>query len=99
MGFLVDSGSDTTILPLFPYKFWFDFKPNPQAKTTLGGVEGRGITAYPSKINLQINQEKFKIRCHFVKSNTIPLLGRLDLWDKFNWCFDNQRQRVVFGRI
>lgn len=99
IGFLVDSGSDATVLPLIPYQFWFNFKPAPEAKTTLGGIEGKGVTAYPSKISLKISNEKLVVHCYFVKSNTIPLLGRLDLWDKFNWIFDNQRNQVVFERI
>ena len=99
VGFLVDSGSDTVVLPLSPYRFWFNFTPKATEKTILGGVEGRGITAYPSKINLQIGKENIETRCYFVKSNTMPLLGRLDIWDKFNWFFDNKRQRLVFERI
>ena len=99
IGFLVDSGSDTIILPLAPYHFWFNFKPDAKTATTLGGVEGKGVTSYPSKIALQIGKEEFTIRCYFVKSNTMPLLGRLDIWDKFNWIFDNKKNQVIFERI
>lgn len=99
IGFMVDSGSDTIVLPLAPYHFWFNFKPDIKTATTLGGVEGKGVTAYPSKITLQIGKEEFNIRCYFVRSNTIPLLGRLDIWDKFNWIFDNQKKQVIFERI
>lgn len=99
IGFLVDSGSDAIILPLSPYHFWFNFKPDSKTATTLGGVEGRGVTAYPSKIALRIDKEEFIVHCYFVRSNTIPLLGRLDIWDKFNWLFDNQRKQVIFERI
>lgn len=99
IGFLVDSGSDATVLPLIPYQYWFNFKPAPEIRTTLGGIEGKGVTAYSSKISLKISNEKLVVRCYFVKSNTMPLLGRLDLWDKFNWIFNNQSRQVVFERI
>lgn len=99
IGFLVDSGSDTVVFPLYPYRFWFNFTPNAKEKTTLGGVEGRGVDAYPSKITLQIGKEDILTRCYFILSNTMPLLGRLDIWDKFSWFFDNKRQQVVFERI
>jgi len=99
IGFLVDSGSDTIVLPLAPYHFWFSFKPDSKTAITLGGVEGRGVTAYPSKITIHMGKEKFKVRCYFVKSNTMPLLGRLDIWDKFNWIFDNKKNQVIFERI
>lgn len=99
IGFLVDSGSDTIVLPLAPYHFWFNFKPDTTKTTTLGGVEGKGVTAYPSKITLQIDKEEFTVHCYFVKSNTMPLLGRLDIWDKFNWIFNNKKKQVIFERI
>lgn len=99
IGFLVDSGSDTVVLPISPYHFWFNFKPDQKKVVILGGVEGKGVDAYPSKIKLQIGKEKFNVHCYFVKSNTMPLLGRLDIWDKFNWLFDNKRKKVVFERI
>lgn len=99
IGFLVDSGSDTVVLPISPYHFWFNFKPDQKKVVTLGGVEGKGVEAYPSKIKLQIGEEKFTVRCYFVKSNTIPLLGRLNIWDKFNWIFDNKKKQVIFERI
>lgn len=99
IGFLVDSGSDATVLPLVPYHYWFNFTPNPRTKTILGGIEGKGVEAYPGKIKLQIGNEKFTVRCYFVRSNTIPLLGRLDIWDKFSWFFDNKKGQVVFERI
>lgn|GEM_PF-3575788 len=96
IGFLVDSGSDTVVLPLAPYHFWFNFQPDIKTATTLGGIEGKGVTAYPGKIALQISKEEFNIRCYFVKSNTMPLLGRLDIWDKFSWIFDNKKKLVIF---
>lgn len=99
IGFLVDSGSDTVVLPLSPYHFWFNFKPDQRKVVTLGGVEGKGVEAYPSKIKLQIGEEKFTVHCYFAKSNTMPLLSRLDIWDKFNWIFDNNKMQVIFERI
>lgn len=99
IGFLVDSGSDAVVLPLAPYHYWFNFIPNPRTKTILGGIEGRGVKAYSSEITLQIGNENIAVRCYFVKSNSLPLLGRQDIWDKFNWLFDNEKNQVVFERI
>ena len=99
IGFLVDSGSDAVTLPLAPYHYWFNFIPNPGTKTVLGGIEGKGVEAYPSKIRLQVGKENITVRCYFVKSNTMPLLGRLDIWDKFSLLFDNKKNQVVFEGI
>ena len=95
----MDSGSDTVVLPLSSYQFWFNFTPKDKDKTILGGVEGRGVLAYPSKITFQMGKENIVTRCYFVLSNTMPLLGRLDIWNKFNWFFDNKKAQVVFERI
>lgn len=99
IGFLVDSGSDACVLPLAPYHYWFNFIPNPRTKTILGGIEGRGVEAYPSEITLQIGNENLVVHCYFVKSNSLPLLGRLDIWGKFSLLFDNKKEQVVFERI
>lgn len=99
IGFLVDSGSDACVLPLAPYHYWFNFIPNPRTKTVLGGIEGKGVEAYPSRIKLQIGKESIVTRCYFVKSNCMPLLGRLDIWDKYSLFFDNEKEQVVFERI
>lgn len=91
IGFLVDSGSDAIVLPIAPYHYWFNFKPKNRTKTILDGVEGKGVEAYPSKITLQIGNENIVVRCYFVKSNSMPLLGRLDIWNKFSLFFDNKK--------
>lgn len=46
-----------------------------------------------------MGQEKFTVRCYFVKSNTLPLLGRIDIWNKFNLFFDNKKEQVVFEKF
>ncbi len=56
--FLIDSGADTTCLPLQPYAELLGFKPNPEKKTKVGGDEGRGVTAYPGKIKVKITRKK-----------------------------------------
>ena len=99
IGFLVDSGADTCVLPLAPYHFWFNFTPDQSTKIMLGGIEGRGVGAYPSKITLQIGNESITVHCYFVKSNCLPLLGRLNIWDKFNISFDNKKEQVVFEKL
>ena len=99
LGFLVDSGSDTTVLPLKPFQFWFNFNPKSNTKTILGGVEGKGVGAYPGMIKLKLKNTYYELRCYFIESKTIPLLGRLDLWDKFSWLFDNTNHQVVFTKL
>lgn len=96
--FLVDSGADTTIVPLV-WSEIFGFKIDNRKPDWITGVEGGRITAYPGEIEIKIGQEKNKIRCLFVTSNILPLLGRLDLWERFSIIFDNKRQKIVFEKV
>lgn len=97
--FLVDSGADVTTLPLDPYGELFGFHPHKNTVTTIGGIEGKGVQAYPHRLVFRIRKHSFTVRCYFVKSRVDPLLGRLDVWDKFSIIFDNQRQRTIFTPV
>lgn len=96
--FLVDSGADTTTLPISIASL-FTFKQDQSKKSWVSGVEGRKVAAYSSQIEIGFGKKFYTIRCHFIDSKVTPLLGRLDIWDKFNWFFDNKRKQVVFDRI
>ncbi len=50
--FLVDSGADTTTLPLL-WAPLFGFKPKIAEKTWIGGIEGGKVAAYPSIIKIR----------------------------------------------
>lgn len=76
------------------YTFPYQFKIIHNQK-----ISDKGVTAYPGKIKLQIGEKEFVVHCYFVKSNTMPLLGRLDIWDKFNLFFDNKNSKVIFEKI
>lgn len=89
--FLIDSGADVTILPI-RLAGLFGFDKNKSELTTIGGVEGKLMTAFPKKLDLEIDKHRFSVRSFFVETDIIPLLGRLDVWDKFSICFDNKNK-------
>lgn len=90
---LLDSGADVTTLPLVSLSSYFpNFKKDQKNKIVIGGVEGRGVFAYPHSIHTKLGNKKFLLRCYFIESNVDPLLGRLDFWDKFSISFDNKKQ-------
>lgn len=97
--FLIDSGADTTCLPLTTYAELLGFKPDSKKKIKVGGVEGRGVTAYPGEIKIKIGEKEISLRCYFLRSRTMPLLGRLDFWDKFNILFNNKKKEIVLESI
>lgn len=91
--FLLDSGADVTTFPIFPYSELFDFKKS--KKTKIGGIEGRGINAYPFSIKTRLEKEEFTLRCYFIESKIDPLLGRLDFWKLFSIYFDNKNLKTI----
>lgn len=96
--FLIDSGADSTTLPLSLAGRW-GIKIDRSQRTKIGGVEGKGVYGYPSKIKIRVGKEEFEARCYFIESETIPLLGRTDIFDKFSIIFDNRNQEVVFEKL
>lgn len=54
---------------------------------------------YPSQIQIQLPRQELTVRCYFIDSDIIPLLGRIDIWDKFSIIFDNIKKEVVFKEI
>lgn len=98
LDFLVDSGADTTTFPLeLVDQLQADI--NFKKKTDVVGIEDSKIFGYPGKVQIKIGNLVFAIRCYFIESSVIPLLGRLDIWDKFTIVFDNIKREVVFERI
>ncbi|MBI3955985.1 hypothetical protein HY339_01905 [Candidatus Gottesmanbacteria bacterium] len=92
---LLDSGADVTTFPLTPLASYFpNFKKDPKNKIVIGGVEGRGVFAYPHSVHTKLGNKYFLLRCYFIESNVDPLLGRLDFWNLFSVSFDNQKGRT-----
>ena len=89
--FLIDSGADVTTLPIIPYAELFYFRKDPKTRVTIGGVEGKGVGAYPFKLQMKLKSNVFTLRSYFIESFIDPLLGRLDFWNLYSIHFDNQK--------
>lgn len=96
--FLVDSGADTTCFPL-EWQYLFKDSINYTESTIIGGVEGGSIKAYPAKIEIKIGKIYYSVRCVFIESNIVPLLGRLDVWNNFSILFDNKKGVTNFQKL
>ncbi len=97
--FLVDSGADFTLLPR-SLAGEIGIRLKDCVTSTTLGVEGRGIKIYYSKIVIQIGDWKNTIRCAFASHDRVPpLLGRLDLFSRYNITFHAQRRSVIFENI
>lgn len=93
--FLLDSGADVTTLPFAQYAELFHFKKDLKRKVSIGGIEGKGVAAYPFSLNVRFAKKQFVLRSYFVESKIDPLLGRLDLWNMFSICFDNKNRKTI----
>lgn len=96
--FLFDSGADVTLFPLKPYAQLFGIKTESLPQLDVYGI-GKKVTAYRVTLNFKINNQTYPIRCYFAEAQTIPLLGRLDWWDKFSFELNNQRQTITLTEL
>lgn len=93
--FIVDTGADTTTLPHYvAKKLKIDLRTLPRSKSQ--GIGNKPSSTWESELILEIAGIKVKTHCFFVASNKIPpLLGKLDIFDKFNFYFDNDQDKLV----
>jgi len=96
--FLVDSGADTTMLTL-SLANQLGLKINKNKRSRLFGIGEKSVCAYPGKIDLKFKNVIISARCYFIDTeDSTLLLGRLDIFDKFNIFFDSTNQKIVFNR-
>lgn len=93
--FLVDSGADVTTLTLSLAKnlgLFYDTNK----KTQLFGIGEKNIDAYPGEVFLKLGKDEINTRCYFIDAiESTLLLGRLDIFEKYNILFDSQNQQIV----
>lgn len=92
--FLLDSGADATLLTVSLAKsLGLDFDIT--KKTYLFGIGEKSVPAYPGKITLRLGEKELGVRCYFidVKESTL-LLGRIDIFDKFNILFNTKKGQI-----
>jgi hypothetical protein len=97
--FLIDTGADFTMVPatLAPL-VGVDLLQCP--KEFVSGIEDRPLPVRVGSISICLDIEVIRVRCHFMKRENTPyLLGRMDLFSRFNIAFQNDQKRVSFMRI
>ncbi|MBI4365434.1 MAG: retroviral-like aspartic protease family protein [Deltaproteobacteria bacterium] len=97
--FLVDSGADMSVLPKAMASI---LRINLQhcPTTTTQGVEGYGAKIFRARIVIQLGAWTDTIRCAFVGHDAIPpLLGRVDVFSRYNITFHARRHSIFFERI
>ena len=94
--FLVDSGADATTLPI-SLADYLGIRLDRRKKIKIGGIAGEGVVGYAAQVPLRFGEAELTVRCFFIESEVIPLLGRTDVFDRFRIIFDYQTREVIFS--
>ena len=93
--FFLDTGADFTMMPNSAAELLgLNLEEAQERKVT--GIEGSGVSARLGRITLKVGFMEVTIPCLFSSIESMPfLLGRMEIFDRFNIAFDNQRKRVI----
>ncbi len=95
--FILDTGADFSTLPesMAPL-LGVDLRGC--AKEPVVGIEGHRISARVGSVTLLFGKEACVVRCHFLKSEKTPyLLGRMDIFSRFDIHFYNKNRKILFS--
>ena len=97
--FLVDTGADCSIMPAsVAVDLNMDIMKLPRIHFT--GIECGNVVAYMTKINVKITGTPIDLTCALSSQEKTPfILGRKDLFEKFNILFDNKNELIKFIRF
>ncbi len=98
--FFVDSGADITMITLgVAKKLGFNAWNDDEIVNALG-VGGSDVPYFVRQIDITIGNEKWKIRVACSLRDDVPfLLGRRDIFDKFQVCFNDKEKRIRFTEL
>lgn len=95
----VDSGADITLLPKkFGEFLGFKFKEGEEIKE-IKGIGGSKVPYVVRKVSMKIGEKEFKARVAWSLTEDVPLvLGRLDIFNKFDVLFKERNGKIIFIR-
>jgi hypothetical protein len=92
----IDSGADITLIPLtFGRLLGLELKK--EEIKHLRGIGGVGVPVVIKEIDMRINGIEFPVRVAWALEEDLPpLLGRVDIFDRFAITFDQRKEIVMF---
>ncbi len=94
----IDSGADVTLLP-YTLGLYIGFE-SPSKIIELQGARGIGLPVEMRKVKMKIGDIELEPRVAWALiEEAPPLLGRLDIFDKFNVTFREKERVVTFEPI
>jgi len=96
----IDSGADMTVIP-FHLGRSLGFRQRPTDRVLeLSGISGAGVPYVLRTARLRIGEQSFTIRLAWALIEEVPLLlGRVDVFPRFQILFDERRHRVIFTPV
>lgn len=93
----IDSGADMTLIPLYLGRsLGFQQRPG-EPILELSGISGGGVPYVLRKVRAHLGTRSFMIRVAWALIEEVPLLlGRTDIFPRFQILFDEKRRRVTF---
>lgn len=97
--FLLDTGADFSIIPFsMAEDLGIDLAQCPMDHCS--GIQGHPLRVYHTRLVVRIGDVELTLRCLISESDTTPfLLGRADLFSRFNITFDNERKKIFLAAI
>ena len=92
----IDSGADVTLIPLKLGEA-LGFRQDSAQIREIRGIAGAGVPYILREVKLTIGNTKFPARIAWALIEAVPpLLGRLDVFEKFRIIFDEEKKIIEF---
>lgn len=93
----IDSGADITIIPLSLGKL-LGFRVDEEKVEQIGGIRGSVPVIY-TKTLIKIGREEFQAKIAWsLVEDVPPLLGRIDIFDRFEITFKQKEDKIIFQK-
>ncbi len=95
----IDSGADITLLP-YSFGIMLGLSKEVGDIKELKGVRGIGLPVIITKVMMRIGEIELEPRVAWALiEEAPPLLGRLDIFDKFNITFREKEGKIIFELV
>ncbi len=95
----IDSGADITIIPYSVGKY-IGFEMKEENLVQFQGVAGKDVPTILTKVKMRIGDVELEPRVAWALiEEAPPLLGRLDIFDRFNITFKEREGKIIFEPV
>lgn len=97
--FIMDTGADSLTLPKYMIHL-LGIDKNSLIESGSQGIGKKLVKTWEGKISITFCGKTFLANCSFTDNDKTPfLLGKENIFDKFNVIFDNEREMSIFEEI